>query len=84
VAVRSASSAGGGTDPECEALRPPSRARLAAAIEDNTIALRALTDEVARMNEQVARVAWLGGPLDLLRRGTGQRGSEGEDQAQYH
>jgi hypothetical protein len=47
-------------------------AQILAAIEENTRAINALTEQVAQTNEQIGRVSWLTGPLDLLRRGSGE------------
>ncbi len=56
--------------------RTVSNADLLAAIEANARALAVLTEEIGRVNEQVSRVSWLSGPLDLLRRGAGQKDSD--------
>jgi uncharacterized protein YndB with AHSA1/START domain len=53
-------------------FRPRTNARILAAIEENTRAINALTQQIAQTNEQIGRVSWLTGPLDLLRRGAGE------------
>ena len=52
--------------------------QLVAAIEENTRAIQALREEVARTNEQVLRLSWLSGPLDLVRRAGSQRSADAE------
>lgn len=63
-------------------FRSAASAEILAAIEENTRAIKALTQQIAISNEQVGRLSWpLTGPLDLLRRGAGDSTQQAGEKA---